>query len=139
MPKPLTVEQPAELLAYLFASWPDVKKTQIRSWLKHQAVIVNDRPITQFNHPSSPAMTVAIRNDRFAAPKTTLGSGIKIYFEDATLMVIEKPENLLSIASEAEQEKTAYFLLTDYVRRGNPLSAPASGLFTASTARPPAS
>ncbi len=122
MPKPLTVEQPAELLAYLFASWPDVKKTQIRSWLKHQAVIVNDRPITQFNHPLKPGDTVAIRNDRFAAPKTTLGSGIKIYFEDATLMVIEKPENLLSIASEAEQEKTAYFLLTDYVRRGNPLS-----------------
>ncbi len=122
MPKPLTVDQSAELLSYLFASWPDLKKTQIRNWLKHQAVMVNDRPVSQFNHPLQPGDVVSIRNDRFAAPKTSLGSGIKIYFEDAALMVIDKPENLLSIASEAEQEKTAYFLLTDYVRRGNPLS-----------------
>lgn len=122
MPKPLTVDQPAELLSYLFASWPDLKKTQIRTWLKHQAVLVNDRPVTQFNHALKPGDIVSIRGDRFAAPKTTLGSGIKIYFEDSSLIVIEKPENLLSIASEAEQEKTAYYLLTDYVRRGNPLS-----------------
>ncbi|HRJ71942.1 MAG TPA: S4 domain-containing protein, partial [Terrimicrobiaceae bacterium] len=122
MPKPIAVESPAELLPAMFAAWPEVKKTQIRSWLKHQAVTVNGRPITQFNHPLNPGDVVAIRNDRFAAPKTVLGSGIKIYFEDASLMVIEKPEDLLSIASEAEQEKTAYFLLTDYVRRGNPNS-----------------
>lgn len=122
MPKPITVNHPAELLAFLFASWPDVKKTQIRQWLKHQSVTVNDRPITQFNHPLLPGDVVAIRTDRFAAPKTVLASGMKVFFEDATLIVIDKPENLLSIASEAEQEKTAYFLLTDYVRRGNPLS-----------------
>ena len=122
MPKPITVDQPAELLAHLFASWPEVKKTQIRAWLKHQSVTVNDRPISQFNHPLHPGDVVAIRTDRFAVPKTVLPSGMKIFFEDATLLIIDKPENLLSIASEAEQEKTAYFLLTDYVRRGNPLS-----------------
>lgn len=122
MPKPITVDRPAELLAHLFNSWPDIKKTQIRQWLKHQAVTVNDRPITQFNHPLQSGDVVAIRTDRFAAPKTVLASGMKVFFEDATLLVIDKPENLLSIASEAEQEKTAYFLLTDYVRRGNPLS-----------------
>jgi 23S rRNA pseudouridine1911/1915/1917 synthase len=58
---------------------------------------------------------VAIRSDRFAIPKTVLASGMKIYFEDASLIVIDKPENLLSIASEAEQEKTAYFQLTAYL------------------------
>jgi 23S rRNA pseudouridine1911/1915/1917 synthase len=41
---------------------------------------------------------------------------MKVYYEDAALIVIDKPENLLSIASEAEQEKTAYFQLTEYVR-----------------------
>lgn len=121
MPKPRTVEQPAELLSYLFASWPEVKRKQVRNWLKFQAVTVNGRAITQFNHPLHPGDVVAIRTDSFAIPKTMLGGGIKIYFEDAALLVINKPENLLSIASESEQEKTAYFLLTDYVRRGNPL------------------
>ena len=118
MPKPSTVQQPAELLAYLFATWPDEKKKQIRNWLKFQAVTVNGRPTTQFNHPLVPGDVVAIRSDRFAIPKTVLTSGIKVFFEDAALIVIDKPENLLSIASEAEQEKTAYFQLNEYLRQG---------------------
>jgi len=47
-----------------------------------------------------------------------LASGMKVFFEDAALIVIDKPENLLSVASEAEPEKTAYFQLTDYLRQG---------------------
>ena len=37
-----------------------------------------------------------------------------------TFIVIEKPAGLLSIASASEEEKTAYALLTQHVRRGNP-------------------
>lgn len=122
MPKPRTVDQPAELLAYLFATWPEVKRKQVRTWLKFQAVTVNGRAITQFDHPLQPGDVVAIRADRFAIPKTMLAAGLKVYFEDAAILVIDKPENLLSMASEAEPEKTAYFQLTDYVRRGNPLA-----------------
>jgi len=122
MPTPITVQEPAELLALCFAAWPETKKTQIRSWLKHQAITVNERPISQFNHPLVPGDVVAVRTDRFAAPRTVLGGGMKVYFEDSAIIVIDKPPNLLSIASEAEQERTAYFLLTDYVRRGRPES-----------------
>ncbi|MEO5721836.1 MAG: RluA family pseudouridine synthase [Chthoniobacterales bacterium] len=118
MPKPITVAEPAELLSYLFAQWPEEKKKQVRTWLKYQAVTVNGRPTSQFNHPLVPGDVVAIRSDRFAIPKTKLASGMKIYHEDATLIVIDKPENLLSVASVAEDEKTAYFQLTDYVRQG---------------------
>ena len=118
MPRSCTVEAPAELLAYLFEQWPEVKKKQVRTWLKFQAVTVNGRPVSQFNHLLVPGDTVAIRSDRFAVPKTVLKSGMKVMFEDATLIVIDKPENLLSVASVAEEEKTAYFQLTDYVRRG---------------------
>ncbi len=99
-----TVETPAELLPYLFAHWPEVKKKQVRTWLKYQAVTVNGRPTSQFNHPLRPGDKVAIRSDRFAIPRTSLPSGMKVYFEDATLIVIEKPENLLSVASRAEEE-----------------------------------
>ena len=120
MPKPATVETPAELLAFLFAAWPDEKKKQIRTWLKYQSVTVNDRPIAQFNHPLQPGDVVAIRSDRFAVPKTVLRGGMKVFFEDAHLIVIDKPADLLSIASEAEQERTAYFHLTEYVRDNQP-------------------
>lgn len=120
MQKKRTVEEPAELLPYLFATWPLVKKKQVREWLKHGAAMVNGRIVTQFNHPLQPGDTVAIRGDRFAAPETVITGGIKILFEDASLLVIDKPANLLSIASEGEREKTAYFLLTDYLRGTNP-------------------
>ena len=76
MPKPSTVAAPSELLAYLFATWPEVKKTQVRQWLKHQGVTVNGRPVSQFNHPLAPGDVVAIRSDRFAVPQTVLPGGI---------------------------------------------------------------
>jgi 23S rRNA pseudouridine1911/1915/1917 synthase len=116
------VTYPGPLLTTLFAVWPDEKKKQIRTWLKFQAITVNGRPVSQFDHPLKPGDTVAIRTDRFAAPKTRLSSGLKIDFEDAHLLVVEKPEGLLSISSPAEPEKTAYFQLTDYLRHKHPRS-----------------
>ena len=103
MSKTRTVENPDQLLPYLFASWPEAKRKQVRTWLKFQSVTVNGRPVSQFNHP-------LVRGD------------IKICFEDASIIVIDKPANLLSIATETEQEKTAYFQLTEYLRRGNEMS-----------------
>ncbi len=122
MSKTRTVENPDQLLPYLFANWPEAKRKQVRTWLKFQAVTVNGRPVSQFNHPLVRGDIVAIRADRFAIPKTVLPSGIKICFEDASIIVIDKPANLLSIATETEQEKTAYFQLTEYLRRGNEMS-----------------
>ena len=116
MPKPSTVAAPAELLAYLFSIWPEVKKKQVKMWLKYQAIMVNGRPVTQFNQPLHPGDVVAVRTDRFATPKTVLPGGMNVFFEDAALIVINKPADLLSIASEAEPEKTAYFKLTEYLR-----------------------
>jgi 23S rRNA pseudouridine1911/1915/1917 synthase len=119
MTKPITVSAPGELLAFLFSTWPETKKTKIRSLLKHQSVTVNGGPVTQFNHPLQPGDVVRISPVRYAAPKSSISSGIKVWFEDAHLIVIDKPSGLLSIASNAEDEKTAYFQLTNYLRGSN--------------------
>lgn len=113
-----TVEAPAELLAFLFAAFPAENKKQVRTWLKFQCVTVNGRAISQFDHPLQKGDVVAIREDGFAAPRTKLAMGINVLFEDAAVIVIDKPEGLLSIASEAEPERTAYFQLTEYLRGG---------------------
>ncbi len=52
MRKSCTVEAPAQLLPFLFGQWADLKKKQIRTWWKHQAVTVNGRPVSQFGHPA---------------------------------------------------------------------------------------
>jgi len=117
-----TVSKPSELLPYLFESWPERKKKQVRTWLKLGSVAVNGRIITQFDHALKPGDTVLIRPKGMAAPETKLAGGIRIRHEDADIIVIEKPAGLLSIASASEEDKTAYAFLTDHVRRGNPRS-----------------
>lgn len=116
----VTVDSPGELLAFLFSAWPETKKTKIRNWLKHRAVVVNGKPVTQFNHTLKVGDIVGICPDGYAPSRTTISAGINILFEDAHLVVIDKPADLLSIASSAEEERTAYFLLTDYLREKHP-------------------
>ena len=117
-----TVEHAAELLAFLFAWRPDVKRTRVRQWLKYRAVHVNDRSVTQATHALQVGDVVSIHAKGDAGGKGLLPPGMKVWFEDASLIVIEKPEDLLSVASSKEKKRTAYALLTDYVRRGNPQS-----------------
>ncbi len=38
--------------------------------------------------------------------------------EDADILVVDKPPRLLTIATDKEKSRTAYFILTDYVRKG---------------------
>jgi 23S rRNA pseudouridine1911/1915/1917 synthase len=47
---------------------------------------------------------------------------MRVVFEDASLIVIEKPANLLSIATETERDRTAHALLMNYVKGGQPRS-----------------
>ncbi len=97
------VEHPAELLAFLFAAWPEVKRTKVRQWLKHGAVAVNGRPITRFNHPLKHGDVISIRAKKDVVADDQLPPGMKILLEDAVLLVIEKPAGLLSMASETER------------------------------------
>ena len=122
MHAPHTVEHPAELLAFLLACRPEVKRTKLRQWLKYGSVQVNGRAVTRSNHPLQTGDLVSIRAKNEVRAEGLLPPGMKVLFEDATLMVIEKPENLLSMASATERDETAYAFLTDYVRRGNPQS-----------------
>jgi 23S rRNA pseudouridine1911/1915/1917 synthase len=122
MTTPRTVEQPAELLAFLFAGHADVKKAKVRQWLKHGAIQVNGRSTTRFNHPLRPGDVVSIRDKNETLALGALPFGMRILFEDAALIVIEKPAGLLSMASETERERTAYAHLTEYIRHGKPRS-----------------
>jgi len=113
-----TVERATELLAFVFASRPEVKRTRVRQWLKHGSIHVNGQPATYSDHPLQAGDTVEIRPTGIARGARLLPLDMKVVFEDASLIVIDKPENLLSVANAKEREQTAYAFLTDYVRRG---------------------
>lgn len=120
MPISHSVEHPTELLAFLFARHTEVKKTKVRQWLKYGSVQVNGQSVTRASHPLQTGDLVSIRARDEVRAEGLFPMGMKVLFEDASLIVIEKPKNLLSMASARERDKTAYTFLTDYVRRRNP-------------------
>ena len=120
MPEIRRVDQPAPLLPWLFGAWPEAKRNTVREWLSDRRVTVNGRAVSQFDHALQPGDKVEIRARPQTAPDTRLAGGILIRHEDDAIIVIEKPEGLRSIASDAEAEATAYAQLTTHVRRGNP-------------------
>ncbi len=44
--------------------------------------------------------------------------GLRILYEDRDILVVDKSAGLLTIATEDERTRTAYHLMTDYVRKG---------------------
>lgn len=52
-------------------------------------------------------------------PKKYAPKGLTILYEDHEILVVNKTSGLLTIGSEGEREKTALFLLNNYVKKGN--------------------
>ncbi|PCJ64258.1 MAG: RNA pseudouridine synthase [Candidatus Hydrogenedentota bacterium] len=48
--------------------------------------------------------------------------GLVILHEDRDMIVVDKAAGLLTMGTNREKERTAYYALTDYVRKGNPKS-----------------
>ena len=55
-------------------------------------------------------------------PKRFQPHGICVLYEDRDILVVDKSSSLLTVSNDKVLENTAYFLLTNYVRKGNPRS-----------------
>jgi 23S rRNA pseudouridine1911/1915/1917 synthase len=55
-----------------------------------------------------------------------LSHGLLLLHEDRDLLVVDKPAGLLSIAAGAEREKTAYWILAEYLRHKGEKRRPAA-------------
>jgi RluA family pseudouridine synthase len=51
-----------------------------------------------------------------------LPKGLDILYEDDHLLVVNKPAGLLAVGTPTNRTRTVYYLLTEYVRKGNPKS-----------------
>jgi RluA family pseudouridine synthase len=48
----------------------------------------------------------------------SLPRGLAILYEDRDILVVDKPAGLLTMGTDTDKKRTAYFILTDYVRKG---------------------
>lgn len=116
--KILEVTEENTLLNFLFSSLSHQSKTSIKSLLKHQQIVVNGKPTTKFDILLHKGDKIEIGFGK--ANKPFSHAQLKIVYEDSSLLVVEKAAGLLSMATERIQEKTAYRILSDYVKQNNP-------------------
>lgn len=114
----LQVLEPAELMIFLREKMPDQSRNNIKSLLTRRQVSVDGKVVTLYNHLLRPGQEVLINWSLVRVKE--VDEGLNIIYEDAELIVIDKPAGLLTIATDAEKEVTAYYKLTNYVRKTNP-------------------
>ena len=56
------------------------------------------------------------------SPKRYQPRGLSILYEDRDILVVDKVNGLLTVSNNKVRDRTAYYLLNDYVRKGNPKS-----------------
>lgn len=111
------VKEEAVLLEYLFSILKDQSKTTIKALLAHKQIVVNGRATTKFDTVLKAGDEISVLFNRnstaFSNPL------LNIVFEDDSLVIIDKMHGLLTMATERDKEKTAYHILSDYVKRNN--------------------
>lgn len=111
----LEVKQDGLLMEFLIASLKDQSRTTVKSLLAHQQITIKEQVVKKFDHPLKPGDVVCVH---WEAGKITLDNPmISIVFEDKYLIVVNKSAGLLSIATNKEKVRTAYSLLSEYVKK----------------------
>ena len=111
----LNVTEPAELMDFLMKKMAGISRNKVKSLLTNRVVLVDNVITTQYNFELKPGMKVQIsknkNNHEFRHPM------LKLVYEDAYILVVEKKEGLLSVSTERQKEKTAQHILNEYVKR----------------------
>lgn len=111
------VKEPMELMTFLGKKMPDASRNKLKSLLTKRVVYVDNVITTQYNFMLQPGMKVKISKDK--GRKEFSNRLLKIIYEDAYIIVVEKSEGLLSVNTERQKERTAYQILNEYVQRSN--------------------
>ncbi len=114
----LLVADTAELMEFLMAQLPAKGRNNIKSLLSHRQVLVDGEVVTRYNHQLRSGQEILINWSLLR--DEGLGRSLKIIYEDADIIVIDKPAGLLSIASDQDKVNTAYRQVRDYVSSVNP-------------------
>lgn len=87
-------------------------RTKVKQLLKYRAVQVDGVDVTHPEHALAAGNVLTVTTEKEASTATPPCPGIDILFEDADLVVINKPAGLLTIASASEKTRTAFYKLS---------------------------
>ncbi|MDL2212551.1 RluA family pseudouridine synthase [Bacteroides sp. OttesenSCG-928-D19] len=108
------VKEAGELLDFLMKVRDGISRTTAKSFLAHRQVYVNNVITTQYNFALKPGMKVQISKEK--GKKEFTSKYLKILYEDAYLLVVDKKEGIAT-ASSKTKERTIQAILNEYVQR----------------------
>ena len=107
------VTEPATLFPFLLEHMKGKSRNNVKSLLSRRLVAVDGVPVSQFDTPLTAGQRVTILP--VSAPKAD-ALPFPLLYEDEHLIVVTKPAKLLSVATDREKTRTAYHIVTDYVK-----------------------
>lgn len=109
------VREPMGLMEFLAARMPQASRTKLKALLSKQVVYVDNVITSQYDFPLKPGMKVQVSREK----KNTAFHNklLKIVYEDAYLVVVEKMQGLLSVSAGHESGRTACAILNEYLKR----------------------
>ena len=110
-----SVKEASELMDFLMNKIDGISRTTAKSLLSKRMVMVDNVIRTQYNHPLKPGMKVQVSKNK--GNKEFRSSLLKLVYEDAYLLVVDKREGLLTIGTDKQKERTAHSILNEYVQR----------------------
>jgi 23S rRNA pseudouridine1911/1915/1917 synthase len=119
-PKPthFKVTEEVELMTFLLSKMGGMSRNSVKSLLAHRQVMVNTTIITLYNYKLKPNDLVVVNSSRgnieLTHPK------LRIIFEDADLIIVEKKEGLLTVSTGDNDETTAFSILRNHVKKSSP-------------------
>ncbi len=114
----ITVEKETTLLPFLFDLLKEQSKSSVKALLGHGQILVNNVITTQFDTPLKDGDVVTISYERGKVAFTN--RLMNIIYEDDSVIVINKKEGLLSVSTAKVRERTAFHILSDYVKKSDP-------------------
>lgn len=100
------ISNPASLIDALKSFYPDSSKRTLENWIKAGRVQVDEKPVNRKDILLTPGQKLIL------APKERpTFMGIRYLYQDRWMVVIDKPSNLLSVASEKPDEENALGLV----------------------------
>jgi len=113
-----TVTENMELLPYLLMVIKDKSRNKVKAMLTHKQFKVGKAITSQYNFSLKKGDVVTVSWD--GPFKKEAYDGVKVIFEDDSVVVIDKKGGLLSIGSEKEKRQTAYRIVTRHIQQENP-------------------
>lgn len=118
MKEQLVVEEESLLYDFLRKKLNGLSKNNVKNILKRKMVSVNEKIVTSYDYKIHKSDVITIKNNII---ESDIIGDIKIIYEDKSIIVVDKPSGILTIATEKDKssENNLYNIISKYVKKKN--------------------